>query len=88
MGVKKKLFVEVHCNTEKYIKMSEEILSDQKKNEGRGGEGEKKIVINRQTLMNSFVLEYEFYFVICKFLSLCMRYKTCTQVSKEGLKYP
>jgi hypothetical protein len=31
MGVKKKLFVEVHCNTEKYIKMSEEILSDQKK---------------------------------------------------------
>lgn len=59
-----------------------------KKNEGRGGEGEKKIVINRQTLMNSFVLEYEFYFVICKFLSLSMRYKTCTQVSKEGLKYP
>jgi hypothetical protein len=31
MGVKKKLFVEVHCNTEKYIKMSEEILSNQKK---------------------------------------------------------
>lgn len=88
MGVKKIIFVEVHCNTEKYIKMSEEILSDQKKM--REGEGEKKIVINRQTLMNSFVLEYEFYFVICKLLSHCMRYKTCTgtQVSKEGLKYP
>lgn len=28
-------------------------------------EGEKKIVINRQTLINSFVLEYEFYFVSC-----------------------